>query len=205
MIRPFLFLSLALLGAGLTARADTPLPGNGFDASHYEALWTKSPFAVASAEDPVASPDYSLLGLARIDGVNYASVLDKATNEHFLVSTDKPAHGLTLVSVNRGTNADDTSAVVKRGEEAITLKLEQAPQGGAPAMPMANAPPPMLTSPTQFGGGMPSTWQGQGQGQGGQGPPPPRFRPRLIHLPTAPPPAQTGTPAPPTPPPTTPP
>ena len=48
-------LLLAVAGsAALTAKPawadDSAAPGDGFSASRYETLWTKSPFAVATAE-----------------------------------------------------------------------------------------------------------------------------------------------------------
>jgi hypothetical protein len=143
------------LAAGLTlaakpARADDPavpaappvqaensaLPNANFSPSRYEALWTKSPFAVATSEAAPESPDYMLVGIANVDGISYASVIDAHNQEHFLISSDKPTRGLTLTSVTR--NHDDTYAVVQKDGQPITLKLEQPP----PTPVIANAPAP---------------------------------------------------------------
>lgn len=114
--------------AASPAWADEPVvPGDGFAPSRYETLWTKSPFAVASAQTAAApSPDYSLTGVARIGGVSYASLVDTHTNERFLLSSNKPAGGLTLTSI---TLAHDGSlAVVQKNDgQSITLKLETPP------------------------------------------------------------------------------
>jgi hypothetical protein len=127
-----LIITLAV-GLVLTAQlvwADDPaVPGAGFPASRYEALWTKSPFAVATAEaSQDTSPDYMLVGIAGPwNGVSYASVIEtKTPQEHFLISTDKATRGLTLTSITRSHDGSDTFAVVQKNGQSITLKLEQA-------------------------------------------------------------------------------
>jgi hypothetical protein len=141
MKAPVLFLALAA-GLALTAqpvRADDPaVPGGGFPASRYEALWTKSPFAVATSEAAPESPDYVLVGIANVDGISYASLIESQNQEHFLISSDKPIRGLTLTSITR--NHDDTYAVVQRDGQPITLKLEQPPP-----MPATPGTPPVST------------------------------------------------------------
>ena len=56
----FLFL-LAFCGLFMPkAWADaSPLPGAGYEASRYEALWTKSPFSVSTPDAAPDSPDYA--------------------------------------------------------------------------------------------------------------------------------------------------
>jgi len=122
--------------------ANPAAPSAGFPASRYEALWTKSPFAVATSEDAtVTSPDYMLVGVSNIGGVFYASVIEKQNQEHFLVSSDKPTRGMTLTAVNRSHDNTDTFAVVQKDGQSLTLKLEQAPTG-QPGVDMAgNAAP----------------------------------------------------------------
>lgn len=130
-------------------RAGAPVvPGAGFASSRYQALWTKSPFAVATVEETaVSSPDYSLVGIAQLDGVNYASLIVKKNNEHILVSSDRPSQGLTLISITRGHAPSDVSAVLQSGTESITLKLEQAPASLVAANPAAIAFPGNNTFP----------------------------------------------------------
>ena len=139
-----LFLTLAA-GLALTpppVGADDPVvPGAGFPASRYEALWTKSPFQVATAEadEGPESPDYSLVGIVtNVNGISYASVIEKQKNEHFLISSDKPTRGMTLTSITIGHNGSDTYAQVQKDGQPITLKLEQ---GLAMAGGISNAPP----------------------------------------------------------------
>ncbi|MCE0523471.1 MAG: hypothetical protein LV480_11240 [Methylacidiphilales bacterium] len=165
-----------------TARADNPVvPDGGFAASRYEALWTKSPFAVATSEEVAdTSPDYFLVGIAGpFDGVSYASVVERqAPQDHFLISTDKPVKGLTLTSITVGHNGSDTYAVVQKDGQKLTLKLEQAPalaaNPGAPPTPMQGIMIPQITMP--------------GAGNPNSGSPFPRgiHRP-LIHVPHMPP------------------
>ncbi len=153
--------SLLLVCAGLVALALKPVfadepavPGEGFSASRYEVLWTKSPFAVATAEAVQESPDYILVGIAEFDGISYASLIERQPpQDHFLVSTDKPTQGMTLTSITRGQNGSDTYAVVQKDGQPITLKLEQAPAPTAPVgMPgsmgnMPNVMAPQLQMP----------------------------------------------------------
>jgi hypothetical protein len=138
--------------AATTGRADdSAVPTGGFPASRYEVLWKKSPFAVASAEAVPDSPDYVLAGIASFDGVSYASVIERKSNEHFLVSSDKPTRGLTLTSINRGHDNADTTAVVEKDGQMITLKLEAMPTSAIGAVGGSNTAtgglPPIIQIP----------------------------------------------------------
>ncbi len=183
-------LVIGVLGFSICmAWADDPaVPGEGFGASRYEALWTKSPFAVATAEAAPESSDYSLVGIAQFDGVSYASLIDKQNNqEHFLLSSDKPSKGITLVSVTRGHGPSDTLAVIQKAGQSITLKLEQpalapaAAANGAPGMPpnAAGLTPGVITPQIPMPGA-------SAPGNPGQMSPPVRIRPRIISVPPPP-------------------
>jgi len=93
----------------------------------YEALWTKSPFSVATARRRLTRP--TIPGRRRTHGRHsYVNVVDKQSGEHFIVTSDKPARGLTLVSVSRGQGAGDASAIMKKDTgEAITSSLRNRP------------------------------------------------------------------------------
>jgi len=133
-----------------TQQAEPGAPSAGFPASRYEALWTKSPFSVATSEDDssVTSPDYMLVGVSNIDGISYASVVEKQNQEHFLISSDKPTRGMTVTSITRNHDNSDTFAVVQKDGQSLTLKLEQAPaaQPGV-AVASGNVPGPQIMSP----------------------------------------------------------
>jgi len=140
------------------------LPTPGFAPGRYEALWTKSPFAVATSETVGAeSPDYFLVGVANQDGIFYASVIERQNQEHFLLTSDKPVRGLTLKSINRSGDGQNTYAEVLKDGQPLTLKLEQAPAaaGGvsnaanmsAPgAIPMPGGVSPQMPMPGMPGG-----------------------------------------------------
>src|ERR1700677_391923 len=152
----FLFAAIGFSAVGFhttTARADdippvpasdNGVPGDGYDSARYEALWTKSPFAVETPEAAPDSPDFMLVGVASVDGVSYASVIDKKTQQHFLVSTDKASDGLTLTSITPAHDGIDTTAVVQKDGAPITptLQPEPAGPGGAPGVAAINAPVP---------------------------------------------------------------
>lgn len=187
---------------------DDVLPGNGFSASRYEVLWTKSPFAVATAEAAPESPDYALKGAAQFDGVSYVTLIDKKSQEHFLLSSEKPVRGLKLLSLARGKTAADTAAVIDRNGESLTLKLDISdtsfPAGGnVVAGQTPNAPPPQIPMPGAQGAagggnvpglgtyGVPTLVPRPGMGMpgepsAGQVPPPVTIRPRVIHIPSNP-------------------
>ncbi len=186
----FFAVAAALALIAQPVRADAPaVPGGGFPASRYESLWTKSPFAVATAEEAQqSSPDYILYGVATVGRITYASLVDRQNQDHFLISTDKPTRGLTLTSVTRGHDASDTSAVVQKDGQLITLKLEQAPV-------TANAPP---ANPV----GMPGIMTPQIPMPGANMPPPGSGRPPIrIHRPMINLPPRPGAAQPPPPPP----
>lgn len=173
-------LSTLLIGAlafpNRPARADGPaVPGDGFSASRYETLWTKSPFAVATPEAVQGSPDYQLFGVARYDGVSYASLIESQTQQHFLLSTEKPVRGLTLISITPGHGQTGNQAVVQKDGQPITL--QQDPSESAPvAMTGLNNAPAAQPLPAPGAGGVFTPGS----------PPPPRRRLPLIRLPPNP-------------------
>jgi hypothetical protein len=183
-----LIVAAALALTAPPVRADDPVvPGGSFPASRYETLWTKSPFAVATveADEGPESPDYSLVGITNINGISYASVIEKEKNEHFLISTDKATRGMTLTSITIGHNGSDTYALVQKDGQPITLKLEQGPaMAGAnsnappmnPFMPGGNNPTPPLPMP-----GVSNVFPGSGSTR-----PFARFHRPPIHLPFQP-------------------
>jgi hypothetical protein len=178
----FFILAAGLALAAQPVRADDPaMPDAGFPALRYEALWTKSPFAVATPDAAPDSPDYSLVGVAEIDGVSYASLIEKQNNKHFLIATDKSVGGLMLTSITRNPNGSDTYAVVQKDGQTITLKLEQATAAAPGAQPFnpASMPPGMMPQQLQMPGTNPN-FNPSGR------PFPARFRRPLIHLPLQP-------------------
>jgi len=127
--------------SGNLGRADEPaVPSLGREASHFVVLWTKSPFAVGTGEPSEESPDYILGGIAQFDGVDYASLVEKKSNEHFLLVSDKTIRGLRLLSIFRGQNGSGAVAVVQKGDEAFTLRAELPPlMAKAPAQTESKA------------------------------------------------------------------
>ena len=129
MISRGLFALGLVLATGARAHAAGDLPGAGFPADRYSTLWTKSPFAIATPDAAETSPDYSLVGVAQFDGVTYVSLIDRKSQEHFVLSSDKPVRNLTLVSVAHGPTG--TSALIQRNGETLALRQEQGPVAAA--------------------------------------------------------------------------
>jgi hypothetical protein len=151
-------LLLALASPLLFAADNATMPGSGFAGDRYAGLWTKSPFAIATPDAPAASADYQLVGIAQFDGISYASLVNRQTQEHFVVTSEKPFKNLTLVSITPGKGGSTTSAVVQRNGQPLTLTLEQAPAAvpGAPGQPPPNMgmpgmpAQPIALAPTLF-------------------------------------------------------
>jgi hypothetical protein len=136
---------MLMLAATLALRAqDSTLPPpatddaaahQGYPPIRYQDLWTKSPFAVETPDQGVTeSADYALVGVAQLGDVTYASLIDKHSQNHLLVSSDKPLGSLTLNSVAR--KPDGVYATLTRNGEILTLKLEVATATGS--MPSPN-------------------------------------------------------------------
>ncbi len=132
--------------APLTPPSDSdPAAHQGYQPERYEELWTKSPFAVETPDDAVATDtaDYSLVGVAQLGGVTYASLIQKQNGAHLFVSSDKPLGGLSLNSISN--KPDGIYAMLTRDGQPLTLKLETATAGvpTAPGQPMGMAQPNM--------------------------------------------------------------
>lgn len=136
-----------LLNFGPGVRGDSNvLPGGAFDSSRYHSLWEESPFAVAT---PVAveSVEYSLVGAAQFDGIAYASVIDKQSQEHFVVTSSTPSHGLTLVNLIRGQDVASTFANLQKNGGMLKLKLETTASPGSMPIPSSVSVVAVPTAP----------------------------------------------------------
>jgi len=200
-----LLVGFGVLLAGYCKAGDS-LPGQGYSASRYETLWMKSPFSVATPDTTDQSAEYVLVGIANLDGIDYASLVNKQTNDRYLLASGKPQNGLSLVSITHGEDRDKTFAVIQNKGETITLKLSDTPPpavaGGnmsqvanagvtMPGQPLGTINPAMYL---QTGGGFPSTMApmspqafGPGSARGPGQPPMPMIRHPIIHVPTSPP------------------
>lgn len=131
------------------------VPPSGCDADHFRSLWTASPFVLATPESTAVSAEFSLVGVACFEGVSYASLVDTGTQEHFTLSSDKPVHGLTLLSVAKGKTGATVNIQRASGELMILKEAGSSrPAGGsaistsdptgsepAPAEPLSRKPP----------------------------------------------------------------
>jgi hypothetical protein len=138
---PAALTGLVLVLANPPALADDAgLPGGAFAADRYRILWETSPFAVAS---PVAveSVQYALVGAAELEGVSYASVVDKQSQEHFVVTSRTPSHGLSLVGLEHGTGPGSTFATLKKSDGILKLTLDTTVAMVPVNNPVPNAAP----------------------------------------------------------------
>ncbi|MEI9999931.1 MAG: hypothetical protein WDO13_12640 [Verrucomicrobiota bacterium] len=97
---------------------DATASHQGYPAARYDSLWTKSPFAVETAETNVEeSPDYSLVGVARVDGISYAASSTSRTPP-FPRLLRQASNGLALTSVTKSPTSSDIYAVLTQGRRA---------------------------------------------------------------------------------------
>ncbi|MCE0483754.1 MAG: hypothetical protein LV479_05900 [Methylacidiphilales bacterium] len=152
--RRFLALTLGglALGSPHALALDPVLPGNNFDASRYEAIWTKSPFAVASPEASQTSSQYQLVGIAKIDDVAYANLIDSQNGSHFLLFTTQPKRGLKLISVELPRGGSPARAILEKDGRQLCLEMEVKTNGLAAFSPASStAPTPdAIAAPGRF-------------------------------------------------------
>jgi hypothetical protein len=112
--------------------------GQGYSADRYAILWTKSPFAVASndADTTATMSDYELAGVAQAGGVCYASLIEKRTQVHLLLSSDKSAGSLELVSISR-SSAGMPTALVRDNGKLLRLNIDKTLTSSTAASPAA--------------------------------------------------------------------
>jgi hypothetical protein len=66
---------------------------------------------------------YALVGVAQFDGISYASLIDRQTKFHLLLSTAKPEQRLKLISVGGDDSPFGPSAVIESEGVSIRLKV----------------------------------------------------------------------------------
>ena len=179
------------------APASTNLPSANYAPGRYEALWVKSPFAVATSETVgEESPDYYLVGVANQDGVFFASVIERQNQEHFLLTSDRPVRGLTLKSINRSKDGVNTYAEVVKDGQPLTLKMEVPPAGAAGGPTAANMAPGAVPFPHTMAPQIPMPGGTAAFPNNGSARPFTRFHRPPIRLPAGAPPSPGAAPAP---------
>jgi hypothetical protein len=119
-----------------------------------------APHAVAS-EPPdetarsVASFHYTLVGIAKFEGVSYASFIDERTGDHFLLSTqNKSDREVTLTAVHTQDDPSGTAAIVLSAGVSLLLGFEAAvvaPSDLASSVnPASNLPRPGSTAVSEL-------------------------------------------------------
>jgi hypothetical protein len=171
---------------------DATAAHQGYPASRYEDLWTKSPFAVETPDETVTdSAEYSLVGVAQLTDtngtiINYVSLVEKQNQNHLLVSSDKPLNGLSLNSITKKPDGG-TYATLTHDGQILTLELETTPSGAAGLQPGASTGfnlPGMMTPNMPIVGGQNIQMPGAGAGQMRR--PLIRIRRPIIHVPPRP-------------------
>jgi hypothetical protein len=167
----FLCLGLATclilcLVKGSTARADDILP-KPFPASRYEKMSARSPFSpptVAAFVPPVPSaPTVSwsdklaVTALMEQGGKYFATVVDRDSSQHFLISSDKENNDhekMMLSSVQWAPKIAQTRVTIRKGTEfgQVAFDPSAAINTNSPAIPGSLRPPnaPVPPGPRPF-------------------------------------------------------
>ena len=100
---------------------DLPQPFS-FDSKALETFRSHSPFnRVVSLQDT-----YKLTGVAYIDGKPMATLMDKNTKQHFVVSEKPNAMGWTLTGATLSDEPDKTVVHVMIGSEEVVMHYSEA-------------------------------------------------------------------------------
>lgn len=150
------------------AAAEDELP-QPYPDSRYESIWKKSPFTLPSAvaETNASFVDnLALAGIVRIEGENYAAIIDKTTKKRELISSTPNDQGLKLIKTEPSDDLAKVSVVLQKNGEQGTLQYDMSFLQASLAKTPENQPPTPASAPP------PRAIQNQG------GPPPAIRAPR---------------------------
>src|SRR5438045_9122384 len=141
-------LFIIISGMPLIALADDPLPKRWY-FSRYQAMLTRSPFAIATVAVPNATPDFAkdlyVANAARsADGgfVTIASATDKNLKE-YLSTKGQNEHGFAISDIQWSDQIGQTKVTITKHGKYATLTFHPALRSLAlqnPNQPQINAP-----------------------------------------------------------------
>ena len=157
MNRASLALPLALVlasgGVRLPVRADDVLP-QPVAAGRYQKMADRSPFAPPTtgpatqvALPPPPGPKWSdnltVTLVTQLGGVYYATIQDKAKNEHFLLQSNKEDldRQLALTSIEWGALVSQTTVTLRHNNEFASVRFDPNAAISPPAANPAAMPP----------------------------------------------------------------
>src|SRR6266705_2844514 len=136
----------------LIALADDPLPKRP-DFNRYQAMLTRSPFAIATVEVPNATPDFAkdlfVANAARsADGgfVTIASATDKNLKE-YLSTKGQNEHGFAISDIQWSDQIGQTKVTITKDGKYATLTFNQALLSQTSNQLQTNAVQPPLFPP----------------------------------------------------------
>ncbi len=147
-----------------SARADDPLP-TSYPVSRYQKMQAHSPFApptVPVAPTPAVAggawtDKLAVTSLMQQGGKYVAMVLDRDTEQHFLVTSDKEdEHRLMLSSVQWAPKFGDMRITIRRGTEFGQVTFD--PSAGAGAAGSAAGGPGGVRQPPPIPGAGPTVF-----------------------------------------------
>src|SRR5437660_11153215 len=144
----------------LIVLADDPLPRRP-DFNRYQAMLTRSPFAIATVAVPSATPDFAkdlyVANAARsADGgfVTIASATDKNLKE-YLSTRGQNEHGFAISDIQWSDQIGQTKVTITKDGKYATLTFNQAVLSQTSQNPNQPQVNPMQPPPPLFPSGMP--------------------------------------------------
>src|SRR5438105_14255642 len=133
----------------LIALADDPLPKRP-DFNRYQAMLTRSPFAIATVAVPNATPDFAkdlyVANAARsADGgfVTIASATDKNLKE-YLSTKGQNEHGFAISDIQWSDQIGQTKVTITKDGKYATLTFNQVLLSQTSNQPQTNVQPPLF-------------------------------------------------------------
>jgi hypothetical protein len=116
----WLRLTFAIITASCAIAQDADLP-RPFDPTVVTPMLQNSPFTRAVN----LSDSLILTGIAYIDGKPVATLLDKETKKHYVVSEQPNPQGWTLQEASQTTNVKKAQAKVAIGGEVVSIRYDE--------------------------------------------------------------------------------
>ncbi|HYR23831.1 MAG TPA: hypothetical protein VEP30_13020 [Chthoniobacterales bacterium] len=138
----WIYISILAVMAGVWARADDELPKR-LDFARYKGMLDHSPFAVASAVAPAATPsackDLFIANAAKSadgDMVTVGSTVDKEFKKY--LTTKNPVDGYSIANIEWSDKVGETKVTISKDGQFCTLTFNQA----LLSQPVPNRPAP---------------------------------------------------------------
>ena len=109
------------------ARGGSAIP-DGYPADRYAPLWTHSPFTLASVQQEAApgfAQNLAVVGIVRIGSEDWVTLLNKQSQERFIVGAEPDEQGVKVVAVVTDADPLKTRVTIQKGGELATVGFDR--------------------------------------------------------------------------------